>query len=510
MKFSKSYYLIIILFTLLSQSLLYSLPNNNKTIKFNRIQWKVIFTSLNVADKSKNITAIQKIPKTLVNYLQYVKEHKLSEKEIEKLREETIQKDLISIYSQLKNNFKEKSKVALSDKTKIKPLNIKIKKNFSDIKKIQKTNLSKIFIPTTLKTTFKIVNTENQTSILSTMFKEDADLVIYGKTRSLRMFDELTILCYNRWTNKVTNVWQGVISSKNLMEKVTQIRNNLITLITNRPWTGLDIKLTGYKDKIPYIYLDHEFVGINKALVIGIQPKKEHLLEIFGEDIKGVQQKIVLKPLKVKKITIPIILKTNKSYITIKSNPAGANVFFGAQNIGITPLKIQKPDFTKLLAVTYPGYESINIKLTPNSKKLSYSFKLQKSKSITLLKQVDKERRIFYWTSAIFTITSVIPMIAWGIYEKDAALANANNRPGIIDENISKNYQKQADIAYGVMIGGFAVAGVTLGVAIWRLIRYIQVSEKSMYLYQDQNKEKTNKDKKNIKKAKNDEKVKNS
>ena len=117
------------------------------------------------------------------------------------------------------------------------------------------------------------------------------------------------------------------------------------------------------------------------------------------------------------------------------------------------------------------GKRTINYNLN-NQQTDDLFFEMEVAPKLTLQQQHRKLRTRFYWSSALFTLSLAVPLIASGIGYVNYGLyiSNKNNIDSI-------DYQQAMYIATGIAIGSGILSGILLGLNIADFIRYTKASK---------------------------------
>ena len=134
--------------------------------------------------------------------------------------------------------------------------------------------------------------------------------------------------------------------------------------------------------------------------------------------------------------------------------------------LGRLPLEVRVPAYETLLVITAENKRTINYDLSPEQSEALF-FNLEVAPELTLKAENQKWRTRFYWSSALFTISLVIPVLATGIgfVNQGLYINNQGNSDG-------PGYQQSMYIGFGVAIGGGLLSSALLGLNIYDFIQY--------------------------------------
>ncbi len=216
---------------------------------------------------------------------------------------------------------------------------------------------------------------------------------------------------------ELTNLWDGSVMQGSLNTSFIRALQELKPLVEKirkdlmgREISSLSID-TGQKTGA-LVFLDGNYLGKtplkNHPVTVG-----RHELSIIEKGYKEIHQEITIQSFQEKTLSFTLIPLPRNAYLSVSSEPSGAEVFLGIESLGTTPLsKVQVPSGKNRLRLSKEGYidyftgvdlkyntnHSFTIEMKPGDTDLYY-----KNKDYVFLDYTYKDFSTYtLWSSLVF------------------------------------------------------------------------------------------------------------
>lgn len=216
---------------------------------------------------------------------------------------------------------------------------------------------------------------------------------------------------------ELTNHWDGN-SQKNThstsiiraFQELNPVSQEIRRILVGRDITFISIETTPLSGAL--VFMDGFYIGKTPIRNYPIPPGL-HEIEITEPGYVPIHEEVQIETLKSKNFVFNLKKKEKKAYISVESNPPGADVFLGIEKIGTTPLeKVEVSQGKNRLKVEKEGYISyytgVDLKDNINHK---FSIELKegdsdiyyKNKDYVFLDYTYKDfSTYFLWSSLLF------------------------------------------------------------------------------------------------------------
>lgn len=415
----------------------------------------------------------ESFPRLLISELAICEEHSFSEEELLSIRKNLIKDKTISLYKNLEEKHTQRDMLLFDDERTPKKYN-----DFTtEIKEIKKQitafeEIDPVAIP--LPATYPIIMgndpIENNESARSV-----GDLLITGSIEQFEDYFFLSVKLWNQLTKKETIIYRSTGTPGEFPDLAKAAAVQLRETILGRNWAVLNVIDVPNNGRVS---VDGKFRGIG-ATRIEILTPGEHLVEVTAKGMVPLRQSITLKAYK--ESTLNISMEYGKvDSIIITSNPSGADIYLGSSWIGVTPLRVAKPEVAIQVTLTYPGYSPEKFKLEPKSAGRIDITLVEGiiNKEEILVRKKDKFYNSMMWFSLSLALPAISSGIAQNLFSQTSLTANQYVISGSYDD-----YEKAKELENGyyasmaVFWSSVALCGGLAVNMFYRLYEYIKAGE---------------------------------
>ncbi len=319
---------------------------------------------------------------------------------------------------------------------------------------------------------------------------DDLDFLISGNIVEIEEYIFLEIYGFDRSTSKEFLIY----SNTGLPDEVELMTSDVIdkfrSIILGRSWAVLKV-VTDQPDSM--IYADGVLIGVGTAEEIVIDPSKVHI-EAIGEGSSYWSGDFELTALEINEIS-GVLSESNVEFLTLNTEPEGADVYIGARRAGVTPLKLPRYENKNIwVSIRTEGYYEKSFEISENSPDDLFFHLEVEQMSRTDIFQLRKEE--FYRSLGWFSVSLAGPIITIGVTDNylskrdgSAILYNEYNtliltEPTTYNVNQRDYYRESYNdmnrnygISFGVFWGTIALnTGLLVDVFV-KLSRYIKAAE---------------------------------
>ena len=422
------------------------------------------------------------LPQLLKDELEGLKTHLLTEEESFHIQTAFLNEMRFQSESVLENLYSQRDELIFSDDSdtdsRYESLSEDIKEQFREIERLKGYDPLDVDVPDELDLEFTdIEKVVTRIQILQNLEGEDFDMIIHG---SIERLDELLFLelaCYIPGRNDPLIFWTGTGREEELNALVREAAREFRVVLLGRSWSELHITA---KPEGGLIFLDGETVGVGEAYINDASPGFVTVLVSEHGYISNSQQ-VYLPAMESVELDVELE-KGVSSDISFLSDPPGADVYYGSEWQGITPLTLPRPGFSNNIKIAYEGYKAFHIP----------SYELE-GDSITVKlseKAYDKElafkeaKSDFYRALGWMSISMGVPLILYGIYQNQTNLYYDYAYQWIATDSQesydkARQYERYSNITYYSFLGGIAISGGLLVNTLIKLKDYIKAAEDS-------------------------------
>ncbi|MDC7234280.1 MAG: PEGA domain-containing protein [Spirochaetales bacterium] len=307
------------------------------------------------------------------------------------------------------------------------------------------------------------------------MESENLDLLISGTVERLDNLFYLNIEALVQHSSEPVFSMGKIVSEQEINETVRDEVIKLRSVILGRSWSDLTVHVLPSN---ALIQIDGETKGVGSVQIPHQEPGFITLSVLSNGYISDIRQ-IYLISGEQKVIDIELVAGQN-TYLSLISDPPGADVYIGATWVGSTPIQIEKPGEQSLITIRKDKHMSF-YQNSDDIKGDSLTVHLA-SDILNRQKELELSKKKFYRSLGWFSLSVAVPLILSGVYE------NLDNRYYVyaLDYNSTLNpdsydkaleYYDKASIAYYSMWGGIAVSSGLLVNTLFKLRDYIRAAE---------------------------------
>ena len=305
----------------------------------------------------------------------------------------------------------------------------------------------------------------------------EQDMLITGQVEGLEDLFYLQIHCYSALKQDPLFSWEGTGREDQLNTLIREAAKEMRFILLGRSWAELTVQA---EPAGSLIKLDGMTIGTGQAEIRTAEPGFRTLTVTENGYLTDSRQ-----------VYLPAMADTDLSvtlekgldhFIYFLSDPPGADVFFGSQWQGRTPLYTSAPLFSNNIKVALEGYKSFNI---PSKDVEGNTITVDLSeKAYDKQNAFDQAKKDFYKSLGWLSISMGFPLIMYGIYQNQLSLYYdyAYDWYGSgSDESYKKAsyYQTSTNITYYCFAGGIAVSGGLLINTLFKLRNYIRAAVES-------------------------------
>ncbi len=476
---------LLLLLQMLTSPFLYSLDEEEEEDNFSieKESWTVGIALWEQSNLLERQTYLQNsLPQLLKDELEGLKTHLLTDEESLYLRETFLDDKRLESETTLETLFTQRDELIFSDavdtRSRYESLSEDIKEQFREIERLKGYDPSEVDVPVELDLIFK--DMEKSVSLIQVareMETESYDMILYG---SIERLDELLFLelsCFSPLGKEPLASWTGTGGEEDLNSLVREASAEIRVALLGRTWSEIHITA---EPAGSLILMDGETVGVGEAHISDASPGFV-TISISEHGYISDSRQVFLPAMETVELAVELE-KGISSYVSFLSDPPGADVYYGSEWQGITPLSVPRPGFSNDIKIAYEGYrafhipsyevkgDSITVKLTQSAYDKELAFKEAKSD--------------FYRALGWMSISMGVPLILYGIYQNQTNLYYDYAYQWIATDSQesydkARQYERYSNITYYSFLGGVAVSGGLLVNTLIKLKDYIRAAEDS-------------------------------
>ncbi len=375
------------------------------------------FQGSNLAEEDRYLT--HSVPMLLKENLESIPSHFFAVEEKNEYQKAVIRKETHRLVLELGSLRKEKDELIFDD-LKSQIMESKLKSYEERIReKIEHINALKLFKPAEIdfpEIKPVVVKSGLQTdqlldapvfSPLRLARQEEVNLLIWGRLEEIQGYLYLEVRAVDSTMEREVFSYHDAVHKEDLSNALEGLYEGLARVIWGRDWASLHIKPQPAES---LVYLDGKYIGsgevTEKFLLAG---KKE--IRIASPGFRTEVRTIELEPY----ITFELemaLTKAETETVLLESDPPGAMVYKGANWLGYTPLRVEKPQSPVRLLLRLDGFENVSVYLDAASTGDLY-FSLARE-GLDREEIQKKKRDKFYASFGLWAITLPLPIFFYG------------------------------------------------------------------------------------------------
>ena len=482
----KCLYLLLIITGTLSAA-----EDEKEVLQYERENWTIGISKL--SDKGISGSSsylLNSLPLLLYNEISEITEHRLSSSEQKYYSETYLREKLHELENEKTDLHSQRDELLFSDDTRrerqkqYRDLSRRIDEKKEEIILFKERQVDEVQITENMTVIFKQLESDNEMVLelprdwaAHYMKHEDLDFFITGGLEQIEDLFFLSLKAYGRGEEEPLISLEKTVIEEDLEGLIQEAGKDLRSLILGRTWAGVNIETL---PRTAVIKIDGSTVGVGSVRLKSLEPGFVTLTVSENGYITDNRQ-VYLAAEGSRDLSITLE-EGEESSLYLFSDPPGADVYFGALWMGQTPLFTGIPEERMQIKLSKDEYMPFFI----SSDKLS-------GESLTVRLGTDlyeKEMALkdaksaFYRSLGWFSLSVGVPIVMAGIYQnldnRYINYAYSYSQTGNSDYyEKALDYKRQADVAYMVYWGGFALSGSLLVNVFFKLWNYIKAAEES-------------------------------
>jgi hypothetical protein len=254
--------------------------------------------------------------------------------------------------------------------------------------------------------------------------EKSIDLLVYGRIRQSGTFIIVELAVFNAALGR--DIWNGTDYSapdgldlvvKSLARPVAEALlgkpYSLVTFVTSPPDTEL---LVGGKS----INSNHRLFFDEGFHEYSAKAPGHEAIESFFSTIPGQDLTLEIK-----------LSQLDSVAFVLESNPPGATIHLDGNQLGTAPANVEGIAYPRILRVSMPGFEDVQMTVRPESLLEDTIIKLQVSDGLSFDTRFDDKKSQFYRSLGLFVVSLPVTVLTGGLFQTYyAASIEADERYG--------------------------------------------------------------------------------
>ncbi len=452
--------------------------------------WDVFIAGQRAIDVSTQDIRIQQLSfntmTTLHRLIGTIKTRRLSSQEIEAIRRILKKKTNDTLTQELQETLTELDKAVLTKQSFATRFSLRkeIRGLRKDIRLINSLKLSEIpldiDIPVTLGAPENSLSIDSLDSLADLAEEKGVFHIIYYQFEILDdEYVAIDIYAYNALLKKEELITSSVLRYNSFETQEDNIALFVSDAISGQETGTLKIDVVdeqGILLQEAAIYVDEELLGFGSQRSFFVK-SGTFLLTIAYMDQRKEEIFVISGGEELSK-TVRFGIRA-EDQITVVSAPSQAKVYRNSQYVGLTPISIEKPYFgSAQIELVKQGYQDAALQLDQDSKVL-FSVTLVPQQESTRADRIQKERKQFYQTFAIFGASVLVPVFLNGF------LRNTETAYAARGDDLS--YSERARVSTTISALQYSYYGgiaISVGLGTWAIVELFQYLRASRE-YQD-------------------------
>lgn len=295
--------------------------------------------------------------------------------------------------------------------------------------------------------------------------KWNVDLLIWGIVEQVDNILYIRIDAYEAALDKSVFSYIDAGSRENVYSYLKNAVEGLSEIVLGHPWGSLVVE-TNPSDSA--VYINGVFRALGNEELKYLSPGKADL-RVVHDGYENYTDTVNIEVAKTQHINAKL-KKIMLGEVKISTNPPGASVYINSVWKGLSPVVVDRPQYSKHVVIKYKNYAEEEFSLSRNT--ADNVNIILKRKIIPYSEIVRKERDQFYSALGLWLVSIPIPIFAYGFaidYKLGEIISLANN-----NNEDSSRMALSSDIMYYSYLGGlFINASLFLNGAL-HLFNYIK------------------------------------
>jgi hypothetical protein len=456
-------------------------------LEFTRDSWNIAIESFSGSLSDNNEYLKSSIPDLIRRELLTSDMHVLSGNETSYYQSKVIEEKRIEFISNIASLYEERDNLLFSGDSadslfsERMTLNEKIKSAEKKYQALGEVDSSRILTADLLKVSWigsdddSILNQEIYTpAVVASLY--DLDFLISGVIKEIDEYFLLEVSGFSLEDTSSIQLYSKAGSADDMENMAIEAADEIRSIILGRPWSKLKVT-TNQPDSL--IYSNGILIGIGTAEVNTIEPGIV-FLEAIGEDNSYWSEEVTLSALG-ETVIDGTLSASDTKFMTLSSEPAGADVYIGARWVGETPLNVPRySDKDIWVSIKKEGYHNKSFVVSSESPEdLFYQLEVEE---MSRMESFDLKKKDFYRSLGRFSLSLAAPVIMGGVYSNYAERYNGyateyNSSSDLDDYDMAQEMKDYYYISYGVFWGTVGISSGLLVDVFVKLSRYIKAAE---------------------------------
>ncbi|TVQ24036.1 MAG: PEGA domain-containing protein [Spirochaetaceae bacterium] len=292
----------------------------------------------------------------------------------------------------------------------------------------------------------------------------DSDLLVSGTLAYEDEYLLITLGLYRTLTEDVRTIGPVLVRPEDVNDEIESLSDRLARLLLGRDFASLIVD-PGRSGAA--VYVDGRLEGFGR-LVIPYAQTGTRAIRISAAGFRGFRSDVDLSSGERRELSVDLAPHPRTS-VQVVTEPAGAQLFVGAEFVGTTPVSLDRPVGPRTAELRHEGYLSRRFVLDTEGDS-NLAFTLTAAERDPRQELIDS-REGFYRSLGLFAVSVPVPLMLGGIFQSEVSYIAGN--PAVPQSAAEDRGAYLASIQTAQALG-VAVSASLLVHSLWRLSRYIQ------------------------------------
>ncbi len=291
-----------------------------------------------------------------------------------------------------------------------------------------------------------------------------SDLLVSGALAYEDEYLLITLGLYRTLTEDVRTIGPVLVRPEDVNDEIGALSDRIARLLLGRDFASLIID-PGRPEAA--IYVDGRLEGFGR-LVIPYTQTGTREVRISASGFRGFRTDVDLASGEQRELSVDLAPHP-RTAVQVVTEPAGAQLFVGAEFVGNTPVSLDRPVGPRTAELRHEGYLSRRFVLDTEGD-ANLAFTLAAAERDPRQELIDS-REGFYRSLGLFAVSVPVPLMLGGIFQSEVSYVAGN--VAIPDSERQERGAYLASIQTAQAVG-VALSASLLVHSLWRLSRYIQ------------------------------------